>query len=197
MYLVSKRIFDLFFSLIGIIFLSPIMIISSILIKINSKGPIIFKQKRVGLKGKSFLIFKFRTMDNDIQGGFLTLKNDKRVTSIGRKLRKYKLDELPQLFNVFIGNMSFVGPRPEVEKYVKLYNKKQKKVLDVKPGITDYASIEFVNENELLANFENSDQMYIENIMPRKIELNLKYLEEKSLINDILIIIKTLRAIVK
>ncbi|HNY45223.1 MAG: sugar transferase [Bacteroidota bacterium] len=193
-----KRIFDLLFSFLGLVILSPFLLVIAILIVIDSKGDIFYLQQRVGKDNKDFNIFKFRTMrpNSDKQGLLTVGAKDSRITKIGVFLRKYKIDELPQLINVLIGNMSFVGPRPEVRKYVDLYNSEQKKVLTVKPGITDYASIEYSNENELLARSENPEKTYIEEIMPAKLELNLKYIKEASLLTDIKIIFKTFAKIV-
>jgi len=193
-----KRIFDLLFSFLGLVILSPFLLVIAILIVIDSKGDIFYLQQRVGKDNKDYNIFKFRTMrpNSDKQGLLTVGAKDSRITKIGVFLRKYKIDELPQLINVLIGNMSFVGPRPEVRKYVDLYNSEQKKVLTVKPGITDYASIEYSNENELLARSENPEKTYIEEIMPAKLELNLKYIKEASLLTDIKIIFKTFAKIV-
>ncbi|HOE39184.1 MAG TPA: sugar transferase [Bacteroidales bacterium] len=193
-----KRIFDLLFSFLGLVILSPFLLIIAILIVIDSKGDIFYLQQRVGKDNKDFNIFKFRTMrpNSDRQGLLTVGAKDSRITKIGVSLRKYKIDELPQLINVLIGNMSFVGPRPEVRKYVDLYNSEQKKVLTVKPGITDYASIKYSNENELLAKSKNPEKTYIEEIMPAKLELNLKYIKEASLLTDIKIIFKTFVKIV-
>ncbi|HPX75311.1 MAG TPA: sugar transferase [Bacteroidales bacterium] len=193
-----KRIFDLLFSFLGLVILSPFLLIIAILIVIDSKGDIFYLQQRVGKDNKDFNIFKFRTMrpNSDKQGLLTVGAKDSRITRIGVFLRKYKIDELPQLINVLIGNMSFVGPRPEVRKYVDLYNSEQKKVLTVKPGITDYASIKYSNENELLAKSENPEKTYIEEIMPAKLELNLKYINDASLLTDIKIIFKTFAKIV-
>ena len=188
-----KRLFDIFYSLIGIIVLSPFLIIISLLVGLGSKGGIFYIQTRVGKNGKDFSLFKFRTMHtgSDKKGLLTVGARDNRITSIGYFLRKYKLDELPQLFNVLSGSMSLVGPRPEVRKYVEMYNDEQKKVLDVKPGITDYASIEYVNENEILAKSENPEETYIREIMPDKLQLNLKYIREKSSLTDLKIIFRT------
>ena len=190
-----KRLFDIVNSLLGIILLAPLFILIGILIAITSKGGVFYKQIRVGRNNVDFTIFKFRTMfiESDKKGLLTVGEKDARVTKIGYYLRKYKLDELPQLFNVFIGNMSFVGPRPEVRKYVNFYNSEQFKVLSVKPGITDLASIEFRNENEILLKSNNPEQYYIDIILPKKIDLNMKYLKNRSLITDIEVIFKTFR----
>lgn len=189
-----KRLFDIIFSLFGLIILLPIFLIIAIAIKIDSNGPVFFKQTRVGKNGKEFKILKFRTMiaDAEKKGMQITVSGDNRITRVGRFLRKYKLDELPQLVNVLLGDMSFVGPRPEVPKYVALYNEYQKNVLKVKPGITDLASIEYRNENDLLAQSNDPEKVYIEEIMPKKLELNLEYIRNFSVINDIKLILKTI-----
>jgi len=192
---VVKRIFDFICSTLGLIVLSPILIAIAIKIKIGSDGPVFFKQIRVGKKNKEFEILKFRTMVVDAEklGRQITVGNDSRITKIGAFLRKYKLDELPQLINVFKGHMSLVGPRPEVPRYVKMYNEEQKKVLDVKPGITDLASIRYRDENELLGESENPDDFYINTIMPDKLTLNLEYINNNNnVFFDIYIILKTI-----
>lgn len=194
-----KRLFDLLVSSIMLILLAPACIVIAMLIKLNSKGSVFYLQQRVGKYNIDFYIFKFRTMQMDSdKKGLLTIGGrDSRVTSIGYTLRKYKLDELPQLINVFIGNMSLVGPRPEVRKYVSYYTSEQKNVLNVKPGITDYASIAYFNENEILLKSNDPEKMYIETIMPAKLQLNLKYIHEKNFATDIRIIINTLIKIMK
>lgn len=198
-YRVLKRIFDFSASFLGIVILSPLFFVVSILILITSKGGIFFIQERVGKNGKTFKILKFRSMVTDAEkkGMQITTDQDNRITKIGKIIRKTKIDELPQLFNVLAGNMSFVGPRPEVPKYVELYTEEQRKVLSVKPGITDLASIEFRNENDMLKEQEDPEKKYIEEIMPAKLELNLKYLEKKSFFYDIKLIFKTLWRIIK
>jgi lipopolysaccharide/colanic/teichoic acid biosynthesis glycosyltransferase len=192
-----KRIFDFFFSLFLIILLSPILGIISLIIALDSKGGIIYNQKRAGKNNIDFDIYKFRTMySGSDKKGLLTVgAKDERVTPAGYFLRKYKLDELPQLFNVLIGNMSFVGPRPEVRKYVVLYNSEQLHVLDVKPGITDFASIDYANENEILAQSNDPEETYIKTVMPAKLELNLKYIREQNFLTDMKIIFKTIRKV--
>ncbi|WP_394972448.1 sugar transferase [uncultured Croceitalea sp.] len=194
-----KRVFDVFFSLFGIITFSPFFIIISIIIKLTSKGPIFYKQKRVGLNCIDFNIFKFRTMrpNSDYLGLITVGDRDPRVTKIGYYLRKLKLDEFPQLFNVLFGQMSIVGPRPEVKKYVNHYSEEDLTVLQVKPGITDYASIKFRNENELLKGVIDVDKKYIEEIMPIKLSLNKKYISEKDTLKDLKIILKTFSSILK
>lgn len=197
--LVAKRIFDCLFSCIGLIIISPIFILLSLLIALDSQGGIFYKQVRIGKNMRPFKLFKFRTMyANSDKKGLLTVgDNDNRITRVGYYLRKYKLDELPQLINVLIGEMSFVGPRPEVEKYVKLYNNEQQKVLSVKPGITDWASIRYVNESELLARSSEPEKTYINEIMPAKLAINLEYVKQNNLLIDIKIILHTFRAILR
>ena len=191
---VVKRIFDFICSTLGLIVLSPILIAIAIKIKTGSDGAVFFKQIRVGENNKEFEILKFRTMVVDAEklGRQITVGNDSRITKVGGFLRKYKLDELPQLINVFKGDMSLVGPRPEVPRYVKLYNEEQRKVLEVKPGITDLASIRYRDENELLGEADNPDDFYINTIMPDKLSLNLEYINNNNLIIDIYIILKTI-----
>jgi len=171
------RFLDIIFSFFGLLIICPLIILISILIKLSSPGTIFFIQKRVGLKNKDIHVYKFRTMYvGSEKSGFLTVgSSDIRITPIGGFLRKFKLDELPQLFNVLKGDMSLVGPRPEVRKYVDLYNDHQKKILFLKPGITDWASIKFINENELLNNSLNPETFYVNEILPEKLELSMQY----------------------
>ncbi|MCF8298526.1 MAG: sugar transferase [Saprospiraceae bacterium] len=189
-----KRTFDIIASFIGIIICLPFLIIISLFIVIDSKGGVFYKQNRVGRNNQDFILFKFRTMKSNAElKGLITIgEKDSRITRVGLFLRKFKLDELPQLLNVFIGDMSIVGPRPEVRKYVEMYDYKQMKVLSVRPGLTDYSSIEYINENEILGKVENPEEVYINEIMPAKLNLNLKYIEEKSFSTDLKIIFKTL-----
>lgn len=189
-----KRLFDIVASLCGLIVLSPFILIISFLIIIDSRGGIFYKQVRVGKNNKDFVLYKFRTMCvNAHSKGLLTVgERDHRITKMGFFLRKFKLDEIPQLWNVFIGDMSIVGPRPEVRKYVNLYNDQQKLVLSVLPGLTDYASIKYINENQVLSQYVDPEKAYVEHIMPAKLLLNLKYIEEQSFYTDITIIFKTL-----
>lgn len=192
---IAKRAFDFLFSLLGLIVLSPLFLIVALLIRLDSRGPIYFRQSRVGKDEVMFRIYKFRTMvDNAEKMGmnFATPMGDPRITKIGFILRKYKIDELPQLINVFLGNMSFVGPRPEVESMVKLYNEEQRQILKIKPGITDYASLEFRNENEMISQSDDVYGVYVNKIMPEKLRLNLKYMEDRSLWLDIKLIFRTL-----
>lgn len=189
-----KRLFDIVCSVIGIVILSPLFVILWIAVKLESKGPALFLQTRVGKNNHDFKLYKFRTMylDSESRGQLTVGMRDPRITKVGYTLRKYKLDELPQLFNVLLGDMSLVGPRPEVRKYVNYYTDEQLKVLSVRPGITDIASIQFINENELLAAAENPEQYYIKHIMPQKLALNLKYINSNLLLKDVGLILKTI-----
>jgi lipopolysaccharide/colanic/teichoic acid biosynthesis glycosyltransferase len=193
------RIFDFFFSFLGLILLLPFFLLIALLIKINSSGPVLYKQSRIGLNGSDFSVFKFRSMrvDSDKLGLITVGGRDPRVTSIGYYLRKYKLDELPQLINVLIGNMSLVGPRPEVKKFVDLYSPEQRKVLLIKPGITDWASINYRDENEILGKSEYPEQDYIEKVMPDKLRYNLIYIENYGTVEYFKIIFSTLWHIAK
>lgn len=194
-----KRLFDIVCSFIGLLFLSPFLILTAILVGITSPGGVFYIQERVGKDEKKFGLLKFRSMRTDAdKSGKLTVgARDSRITKVGYYLRKYKLDELPQLVNVLKGDMSLVGPRPEVEQYTKLYNENQRKVLQVKPGITDYASLDYFEENELLGKSQNPEQTYIQEVMPAKLELNKKYIDEVSLATDIKIIFRTILRIFK
>ena len=188
-----KRLFDVLVSSVMSVLLSPLLLVLAFSVKFSSKGPVFYMQERIGKNEKPFRIFKFRTMflDADKKGLLTVGGRDPRVTSVGYFLRKYKLDELPQLFNVVLGEMSLVGPRPEVKRYVEMYSVEQRKVLEVKPGITDYASIEYSNENELLGKADDPEKMYVEEIMPAKLKLNLRYVQEKNFFVDLKIILKT------
>ena len=192
-----KRFFDVLFSGVLIIVLVPLGIVVSILIVLDDFGSPFFVQQRVGLNGRNFGLLKFRSMRKNAEAkGQLTVgMKDNRITRSGYFIRKFKIDELPQLVNVFLGEMSVVGPRPEVPKYVLLYNEAQQNVLSIKPGITDFASIEYVRENELLSASSDPEKTYIEEIMPAKLELNLKYLREQSFLTDMKIILQTIKAI--
>jgi lipopolysaccharide/colanic/teichoic acid biosynthesis glycosyltransferase len=193
------RFFDFFFTVLGLIILSPLFLIVAIWIKLDSSGPVFYKQTRVGRNNKDFKLLKFRSMvtDADKKGLITVGGRDPRVTQSGYFIRKYKLDELPQLINVLKNDMSLVGPRPEVRKYVDLYNETQRKVLSVKPGITDYASIEYIDENEILGKAENPEKVYIEQIMPEKILHNMKYIQNRSVKEYFKIIFLTIEKIVK
>jgi len=189
------RFFDLLFSFLGLIILFPFFLIISIAILINSRGGIYFLQNRVGRNNRDFYLIKFRTMyiGADKLGGLTVGNHDQRITSVGYFLRKYKLDELPQLMNVLKGEMSIVGPRPELRKYVELYSEDQKKVLDVRPGITDIASLDYIDENEILGTSSDPERTYIEQIMPAKLELNKVFLNNRSVRNYFRIIGITLK----
>jgi len=190
----GKRIFDFFSSLMGIFLFLPFYFIIGILIKIEDKGPILYKSRRIGQNFKPFYLLKFRSMivNADKIGPLITKDKDPRITKIGKFLRKTKLDEFPQLFNVLKGEMSIVGPRPEVEKYISYFKKDYEKILSIKPGITDYAAIEFRNEEEILNKFKNTEESYIREILPKKINLYKKYLNEVGFITDLNIIFKTI-----
>lgn len=188
-----KRIFDILFSSFILLCFLPVGLIISFLIVISSPGGIFYRQERLGKGGKPFFILKFRSMriDSDSKGKLTVGMRDPRITNIGYFIRKYKLDEFPQFINVLKGEMSVVGPRPEVQEYVDLYNDEQLKVLNVKPGITDYASLYYFKENELLAKSSDPQNTYIEEIMPAKLKLNEKYLENPTVFHDIKIIFLT------
>lgn len=182
-----KRQFDILTSLIILTFFFPFGLIIALIVSVTSKGGVFYRQERIGKDGVPFRLFKFRTMhvDSD-KAGLLTVgMNDDRITRIGGFLRKLKLDEFPQFLNVLSGEMSIVGPRPEVKKFVDLYSHEQRDVLKVSPGITDYASLEFYNENEILGNAEDPEKMYIEHVMPAKLELNKKYIANPTVKRDI------------
>ena len=193
-----KRIFDIVASGIGLILLSPLFVILAIWIKCDSIGPVFYKQVRVGRNNMDFQLFKFRSMrvGSDKKGLITVGGHDPRITRSGYYIRKYKLDEFPQLINVFKGDMSLVGPRPEVRKYVDMYTEEQMHVLDVRPGITDLASIRYRNENELLERVNDPDKYYVEVIMPDKLRINLEYVARHSFTFDIRLILQTFRAIV-
>jgi lipopolysaccharide/colanic/teichoic acid biosynthesis glycosyltransferase len=195
----SKRLIDIILSFTGLIILLPLFLIISLLILLDSKGSVFFIQKRVGKDNKDFQLIKFRTMFiHSEDSGLLTISNtDKRITKTGKWLRKYKIDETTQLINILKGEMSFVGPRPEVRKYVQLYSENQMKILSVKPGLTDYASLKYINENELLEQYDNPEQVYIEKIMPEKLALNLKYIEDKGFFKDLQIMFMTIKKIIR
>lgn len=197
-YLSMKRLFDILASGLGLLVLSPLFLILAIWIKLDSKGPVFYRQVRVGRNNKDFRIFKFRSMRvGSDKGSLVTIGGrDPRVTRSGYFIRKFKFDELPQLINVFIGDMSLVGPRPEVRHYVNYWTEEQMHVLDVRPGITDPASIKFRNENELLEKAEDPEKYYIEVIMQEKIKLYLEYVKEHSFWYDIKLIFKTFWVIV-
>lgn len=193
------RFFDILFSLLGLLLLSPLFVILCLAICLESKGGAFYIQERIGLNGKPFGLYKFRSMriGSDSEGLLTIGERDNRITRIGYFMRKTKMDELPQLLNVLKGDMSLVGPRPEVRKYTDLYTEEQRRVLSVRPGITDYASIEYVHENELLSQAEDPEHMYIEKVMPDKIKLNMKYLDHYTVGEYFKIIFLTLISLVK
>lgn len=192
--LVLRRIMDIFGAVFGIWITGPLMAAAALWVKLDSPGPIFYRQQRIGQNGKPFRIFKFRTMvtDADKIGTLITVGGrDPRITNSGYWLRKFKIDELPQFFNVLFGEMSFVGPRPEVKKYVDLYTPEQRKILDVRPGVTDIASIAYRNENEILERKADPEAYYQSVIMQRKIKLNQLYLAKRNVCSDLLVIFKT------
>lgn len=186
------------FSSVGLVVLAPFFLLIGLAIRVDSHGPVFYLQQRIGKNGRPFRLFKFRTMHCGADKSEpLTIGNrDARITRFGYWLRRFKLDELPQLVNVLMGNMSLVGPRPELKKFVDLYTDEQRKVLSVKPGITDYASIEFRNENKLLEGKEDPIAFYIKEIMPAKLALNQKYINERSFRTDVIIIFRTLQSLI-
>jgi lipopolysaccharide/colanic/teichoic acid biosynthesis glycosyltransferase len=188
-----KRLFDLVCAGVGLVVLWPFLVVIGILIKLDDGGPAFFRQERIGHQGRPFLMWKFRTMkvNADKVGGPLTVGADPRVTRIGQWLRKLKLDELPQLLNVVAGDMSLVGPRPEVARYVDLYTVEQRKVLELLPGITDPASVKYRNESELLGQSDAPEHLYVQEIMPEKIRINLEYARRATLLSDIMVILST------
>lgn len=194
-----KRLFDVAAAGLGLILVSPLLLITAALVRVSSPGPVLFRQTRVGRGGEPFTLLKFRTMYTDAEqrGGQLTVGRDPRVTRIGHYLRASKLDELPQLINVVRGDMSLVGPRPEVPRYVALYSEDQRRVLDVRPGITDPASVVYRNESDLMADQSDPESFYVDVLMPEKLRLNLEYQERRTLASDITVIFDTLKAVVR
>lgn len=190
----AKRLFDLFWSLLGLVLLSPLLVLVAIAVRLEDGGPVFFRQVRIGQQGRPFRIWKFRTMvvDAERQGRSITVGEDPRITRIGRFLRNTKLDEIPQLLNVAVGEMSLVGPRPEVPRYVELYSEAQRAILGLRPGITDLASIKYRHESELLAESADPDQTYIQLLLPDKIRINLAYASRAGLWSDFLVILATL-----
>ncbi len=193
-----KRLFDIVSSLIVLILLLPVLLIIALLIVLDSKGGVFYRQERIGRNGKPFMLYKFRTMRTGSDKLKITVGHrDPRITKTGYYLRKYKLDELPQLINILKGEMSVVGPRPEVRKYVEMYTPEQRKVLSVRPGLTDLSTLEYVDESELLKDADDPEKMYIEQIMPDKLALNMRYIETRSFLNDLKIIFRTLLRIIR
>lgn len=197
-YEIGKRLLDLLGSLFGFFIFLPVVVIITIQIKLNSQSSVFFKQTRVGKNGKLFKIYKFRTMveNGEKIGPQVSKADDPRITKVGEFLRKYNMDEIPQFINVFKGEMSLVGPRPEVPKYVEAYLKDYKEILKVKPGMTDYATLEFIEENKFLKDIENHEEKYLKEILPVKIRYYKKYIKEMSLVNDFKIILKTIGRII-
>jgi len=191
------RVLDILFSLFGLILLLPVFLVIALIIVVDSRGGVFFMQQRVGRYGKDFGLFKFRTMRTGAakQGDLTVGARDSRITKAGYFLRKYKLDELPQLINVLLGQMSLVGPRPEIRKYVDLYTDDQRKVLSVRPGVTDYASIEYSNENEILGRSADPEQTYIRDVMPAKILLNMRYINSPTVGNYLKVIGMTFKKV--
>jgi lipopolysaccharide/colanic/teichoic acid biosynthesis glycosyltransferase len=194
-----KRFFDILASLSGFALLSPIMFVIGVMIKKEDRGPVFYRGARIGRHGKAFKIFKFRTMVVNAEkiGGASTADDDLRITKIGKQIRKYKLDELPQLMNVLKGEMSFVGPRPEVKHYVDMFSGEEKAILTARPGITDWASLWNSDEGAILAGSPDPEKTYMEKIRPEKIRLQLKYVRERSFCIDLSIIVQTLSAIIR
>lgn len=189
-----KRIFDFTASLIGLAICLPLFVVVAIFVKLDSRGPVFYRQERIGKNFNPFNIYKFRTMTKEQNGGSLvTVAGDTRVTRVGKHLRKYKIDEIPQLLNVLKGDMSLVGPRPEVRKYVELFRDDYEKLLEVQPGITDPSSIAYINEEEVLASCEDWEGEYIRNILPEKIKSSLEYVHSRSFRNDFRYVVRTLR----
>ncbi|TWT80855.1 UDP-N-acetylgalactosamine-undecaprenyl-phosphate N-acetylgalactosaminephosphotransferase [Planctomycetes bacterium CA13] len=190
----SKRVLDVFASLVGMIFLSPLMAFVAISIRIFDGRPVLFRQERIGLHGEPFVLWKFRTMRQEAEsmGPKVTVSGDSRITAIGNILRKTKMDELPQLWNVLRGEMTLVGPRPEVREYVDLYNNEQREVLRLVPGITDPASLKYFDENSLLSQQTDPMKFYIDSVMPDKIEINLDYAKRATLLSDLRLVLKTI-----
>jgi len=197
-YPLIKRTLDIAIALIGIVLTSPVLCLLAVIIKTNSTGPAVYAGERVGKDGKPFKLYKFRTMvvDADTIGGPSAGDDDPRITRVGRILRKYKLDEFPQLANVLKGDMSFIGPRPEVQQEVELFTGEEKAILSIRPGITDYASIKFNNEGEILAGSEDPHQAYLQKIRPEKMRLGLEYVKNRSLWVDTKIMAKTITTLI-
>lgn len=196
--LIIKRMFDIWMSVFLLVFLMPVILVMAVLIKLDSKGPVIFKQTRVTAGNKDFTIYKFRSMVNDAPklGTSVTVASDMRITKVGQFMRKYRIDEIPQLVNVLKGEMSFVGTRPEVRKYVDAYTPAMMATLLLPAGITSEASIMYKEEDELLASAEDADQVYVQDILPEKMKYNLKSIRKFSLLNDLATMIKTVIAVI-
>jgi len=189
-----KRVFDLLLSSIALILLAPVLLLAAVVIKLDSRGPVFFRQERIGKGGRPFLILKLRSMVQDaaLKGGLITCGEDPRITTAGSWLRKTKIDELPQLFNILKGDMSFVGPRPEVQKYVDMFREDFEQILQVRPGLTDLASLRYRDEADILGSFENPEEAYRQQILPDKIRLAKEYLRHSSILFDMSLIVRTL-----
>lgn len=194
-----KRIFDLAIATIALVLLAPWFLLVAAMIKLDSRGPVFFRQERIGLRGHPFFILKFRSMVQDapLRGGTVTFGDDPRITAVGRWLRRTKIDELPQLLNIVKGDMSFVGPRPEVRKYVELFRHDFEEILQIRPGLTDLASLHYRDESELLGKFENPEEVYQEQILPDKIRLAKEYLRQASMLFDLDLIFRTLLRVLR
>lgn len=189
----GRRVFDIILSFGAILLLSPLLILLAIRVAMDSPGGVIYSQVRIGKNGHPFRVYKFRSMHCGADtGSLLTIGTDSRITPSGHFLRKYKLDELPQLFNILIGDMAFVGPRPEVPRYVEMYDTRQRRVLSVRPGLTDYASLAYFDESELLGRHPDPEHLYIDEIMPAKLALNLQYIDSRGFVSDMEILGRTL-----
>lgn len=194
-----KRSFDFCIAALGLVILAPLFALIAILIRIDSPGSVLFKQTRIGRHGRGFVLIKFRTMRSqpDEDESKVTIERDRRITKVGRLLRTTKIDELPQLFNVLIGEMSLVGPRPEVPEYVEMFKQEYREVLKVRPGLTDLASIKYRNEELILSQSENPDQLYLSEILPDKLKLAQNYIQNRSFFFDLQILVRTVIAILK
>lgn len=196
-YTTMKRVFDLIASFLGLIILSPLMIVVIMMIKLLTPGPVFFSQARIGRYGKPFMLYKFRTMKVNNGGNTVSVRGEDRITPLGAILRRYKIDELPELWNIFRGDMSFVGPRPDIAEYINILTGEELRILELRPGLTSPASIKYVNEEELLASAPDPIKYYNAKIWPDKVRMNLEYCQERSFWGDILLIIKTLFRTVK
>jgi lipopolysaccharide/colanic/teichoic acid biosynthesis glycosyltransferase len=197
--IMAKRLFDIVLSAVGLIVLAPLMLLVAVLVRLSSPGPVLFRQERFGMGLRPFTIYKFRTMvaDAPARGAAITCGDDPRITPLGRLLRSTKIDELPQLFNVLRGDMSFVGPRPEVRRYVEMFQEDYREILAVRPGITDLASIEYRNESEILGRSTNPQVEYVSRILPHKIRLGKEYRRRSSMLFDMSLILRTVCAVVR
>ena len=196
-YPAAKRALDIVASALGLLVLGPVMAICALAVKASSQGPVLFRHRRVGRRGRTFELLKFRTMADRAAGAQITSAGDPRITRVGRVLRRYKLDELPQLMNVLRGDMSLVGPRPEVKRYVDLFPREYERILEVRPGITDFAAIEYRDEEQILARSADPERAYVEEILPAKIRLYERYLAEASFATDVRLIFRTIGAILR